>query len=109
MDDEILVEDELLVVDELIDELELTELALVDELREELELIDDGVELSLLITLVDDVEVESTSEVVDSVLDETTGSEEMLEVTLVAEPEQAEINRANRSDKCFFIFMRLYT
>ena len=69
MDDEILVEDELLVVDELIDELELTELALVNELREELELIDDGVELSLLITLVDDVEVESTSEVVDSVLE----------------------------------------
>ena len=95
VDEEKLLEDELLVVDELIDELELTAL----------ELVDDEVELSLLITLVDDVEVESTTEVVNSVLDEITGSEEMLEVTLVAEPEQAEINRANRSDKCFFIII----
>ena len=75
---------------------------MLDELEFEL-LLDDEIELVELITLVDDVEVESTIEVVDSSLDETTGSEERLEVALVADPEQAEINKAKRSDKCFFI------
>ena len=42
-----------------------------------------------------------------SSLDETTGSEERLEVALPTGPEQAEINKANKSDKCFFILLVL--
>ena len=57
-----------------------------------------------LITLVLlEMEVDSSKEVTDCVLDEITGSEERLEVTLLAGPEQAEISKAKRSDKCFFI------
>ena len=59
-----------------------------------------------LITLVDDVDVEFTIEVVVSSLDEIAGSEVMLEVALLTGPEQAEINKAKRSDKCFFIIKR---
>ena len=79
---------------------------MLDELELEL-LLDDEIELVELITLVDDVEVESAIEVIDSSLDEITGSEERLEVALVAVPEQAEINKAKRSDKCFFIIKHL--
>ena len=77
---------------------------MLDELELEL-LLDDEIELVELITLVDDVEIESAIEVVDSWLDEITGSDETREVTLVAVPEQAEINKAKRSDKCFFIII----
>ena len=98
LEDELLEEDELLDVDEDVDVLlvELDVLVLV---------IRDDVALSLLITLVDEV-TDSTIDVVDSSLDETTGSDVRLEVTLVAGPEQAEANKANRSDKCFFIIKR---
>ena len=98
LEDELLEEDELLDVDEDVDVLlvELDVLVLV---------IRDDVVLSLLITLVDEV-TDSTIDVVDSSLDETTGSDVRLEVTLVAGPEQAETNKANRSDKCFFIIKR---
>ena len=90
---------------EIIDELE-DELLRVDELELlELEVIDDVV-LVELITLVDDVDVEPTIEVVVSSLDEIAGSEVMLEVALLTGPEQAEINKAKRSDKCFFIIKR---
>ena len=93
---------ELLEVDEALEELLLViELVELDELV--LEVIDDVV-LSLLITLVDEV-TGSTVDVVVSSLDEITGSLVRLEVTLVAGPEQAEINKANKSDKCFFIII----
>ena len=108
MDVGTLVELEILLVDELLDEDELIEELLVvgfDALVLEV-LID--VVLSLLITLVDEVVV-STIDVVLSSLDEMTGSEVMLEVALVAGPEQADINKANKSDKCFFIIRQLYT
>ena len=57
-----------------------------------------------LITLVLlEMEVDSSTEDVDCVLDEITGSDERLEVALLTGPEQAEISKAKRSDKCFFI------
>lgn len=77
---------------------------MLDVLELEL-LLEDEIELVELITLVDDVELVSVIEVVDSSLDEITGSDETLEVALVAGPEQAEINKAKRSDKCFFIII----
>ena len=77
---------------------------MLDVLEFEL-LLEDEIELVELITLVDDVEVEPAIEVVDSSLDEIAGSDETLEVMLVADPEQAEINKAKRSDKCFFIII----
>lgn len=77
---------------------------LVDELDTLVdEVIDDAV-LSLLITLVVDVDVDVSTEVVDSSLDEITGSDDKLEVTLLTGPEQAEIKKAHKSDKCFFIY-----
>ena len=96
------------VLEELLEEILLE----VEELKEvELEVVtlldvDDDV-LVELITLVVEVDVDSTFDVVVSSLDETTGSEERLEVALPTGPEQAEINKANKSDKCFFILLVL--
>ena len=90
-----LLEDVLLALDELVDEFDWLVVELIDD-----------VVLVELITLVVDVDEDSTIEVDDSVLDEIVGSEEPLEVALVAGPEQAEINKAKRSDKCFFIIKR---
>ena len=92
-----LLEEILLEVEEL-EEVELEVVTLLD--------VDDDV-LVELITLVVEVDVDSTIDVVVSSLDETTGSEEMLEVALPTGPEQAEINKANKSDKCFFILLVL--
>ena len=92
-----LLEEILLEVEEL-EEVELEVVTLLD--------VDDDV-LVELITLVVEVDVDSTFDVVVSSLDETTGSEERLEVVLPTGPEQAEINKANKSDKCFFILLVL--
>ena len=92
-----LLEEILLEVEEL-EEVELEVVTLLD--------VDDDV-LVELITLVVEVDVDSTFDVVVSSLDETTGSEERLEVTLPTGPEQAEINKANKIDKCFFILLVL--
>ena len=91
-----LLEEILLEVEEL-EEVELEVVTLLD--------VDDV--LIELITLVVEVDVDSTFDVVVSSLDETTGSEERLEVALPTGPEQAEINKANKSDKCFFILLVL--
>lgn len=92
-----LLEEILLEVEEL-EEVELEVVTLLD--------VDDDA-LVELITLVVEVDVDSTFDVVVSSLDETTGSEERLEVALPTGPEQAEINKANKSDKCFFILLVL--
>ena len=93
-----LLEDVLLALDELVDTLEIFVVEVIDD-----------VVLVELITLVVDVDEVSTREVDDSTLDEIAGSEEPLEVAFVAGPEQAEINKAKRSDKCFFIIKQPYT
>lgn len=108
-DDELLI-DELLEVDEVVLlEDGMLEVELINELDELVIVVKDEVVLSLLITLVVDVDVDSTIDVVDSSLDEITGSVDKLEVTLLTGPEQAEINKAHKSDKCFFMIKQPYT
>jgi len=62
-----------------------------------------------LITLSDALVIDSTTEVVDCSLEEASGSEVILEATLETGPEQAEINKAVKSDKRFFIIKQPYT